>query len=87
MRMAAAAALAWGPLPVPAGRPDPRRTGSVWSPYRDGLVEIRRRLHTADPIRVARMESPGEYRITYAITTCDAARATTCQAGLRMRFR
>lgn len=72
-----------------------RRAGTFWSPYRDPLIEIAPRPQTADPgryfasdrIRVARTDSPGEYRLTYAITARDSGGATTRRAELRMRFK
>lgn len=72
-----------------------RRAGTVWSPYRDKLVLIRPRAQTADPgryyasdsVRVPRGDSPGEYRITYAITARDRTGSTTRRSTLRMRFR
>ncbi|MBU6362868.1 MAG: hypothetical protein KGQ95_01475 [Acidobacteria bacterium] len=72
-----------------------RRSGAFWSPYGDKLVSIRPRPQTADPgryfasdpIRVARSESPGEYRLTYQVTATDRAGSTTRTAELRMRFR
>ena len=72
-----------------------RRSGAFWSPYGDKLVSIRPRPQTADPgryfasdpIRVARADSPGEYRLTYSITATDRTGSTTRTAELRMRFR
>ena len=72
-----------------------RRSGAFWSPYGDKLVSIRPRAQTADPgryfaadpIRVARSDSPGEYRLTYSITATDRSGSTTRTAELRMRFR
>ena len=72
-----------------------RRSGAFWSPYGDKLVSIRPRAQTADPgryfasdpIRVARSDSPGEYRLTYSITATDRTGSTTRTAELRMRFR
>lgn len=72
-----------------------RRSGTFWSPYGDKLVAIRPRAQTADPgryfasdpIRVARTDSPGEYRLTYSITATDRSGSTTRTAELRMRFR
>ncbi len=72
-----------------------RRAGTLWSPYRDRLVEIAPRPQMADPgrffaadsIRVGRADSPGEYRLTYSITATDATGRTTRTAELRMRFR
>ena len=72
-----------------------RRSGTFWSPYGDKLVSIRPRAQTADPgryfaadpIRVARSDSPGEYRLTYSITARDGSGATRRTAELRMRFR
>jgi len=72
-----------------------RRAGAFWSPYGDKLVSIRPRPQTADPgryfasdpLRVARSDSPGEYRLTYSITATDRGGSTTRTAELRMRFR
>lgn len=72
-----------------------RRSGAFWSPYGDKLVSIRPRPQTADPgryfasdpVRVARSDSPGEYRLTYSITATDSTGSTTRTAELRMRFR
>ena len=72
-----------------------RRAGTFWSPYRDRLVEIAPRPQLADPgryfasdrLQVKRSDSPGEYRLTYAITARDSTGATTRTAELRMRFR
>ncbi|MBM3634765.1 MAG: hypothetical protein FJW99_05690 [Actinobacteria bacterium] len=72
-----------------------RRAGAFMSPYGDKLVSIRPRPQMADPgryfaagpIRVARSDSPGEYRLTYSITATDKSGSTTRTAELRMRFR
>lgn len=72
-----------------------RRSGTFWSPYRDALVDIAPRPQLADPgryfasdrIRVARSDSPGEYRLTYSITARDRSGTTRRTAELRMRFR
>lgn len=72
-----------------------RRAGTFWSPYRDPLIDIAPRPQLADPgryfasdrIRVARSDSPGEYRLTYSITARDGTGATRRTAELRMRFR
>lgn len=71
-----------------------RRAGTFWSPYRDRLIEIRPRPQTADPgryfasdpIRIARTDSPGEYRLTYAIRASAPGGSTIRRAELRMRF-
>jgi hypothetical protein len=72
-----------------------RRAGTFWSPYRDRLIEIRPRPQMADPgrhfasdvIRVPRTDSPGTYRLTYAVTARDSRGATTRRGQLPMRFR
>lgn len=72
-----------------------QRAGTFWSPYRDRLIEIRPRPQTADPgryfasdpIRVAKADSPGEYRLTYAVRATDSSGTTTRRGELRMRFR
>jgi hypothetical protein len=71
-----------------------RRAGTFWSPYRDRLIEIRPRPQLADPgryfasdpIRVAKADSPGEYRLTYAVRATDRGGATIRRAELRLRF-
>jgi hypothetical protein len=72
-----------------------RRAGTFWSPYRDPLIEIVPRPQLSDPgrhfasgrILVKRADSPGEYRLTYAVTARDPSGATTRRSELRMRFR
>jgi hypothetical protein len=71
-----------------------RRSGTFWSPYRDRLIEIRPRPQLADPgryfasdpIRVATDDSPGEYRLRYAVRVTDRGGSTVRRAELRMRF-
>ena len=72
-----------------------RRAGAFVSPYGDTLLSIRPRRQTADPgryfashpVRVARADSPGEYRLTYAITATGRSGSTTRRTVLRLRFR
>ncbi len=72
-----------------------RRKGTFWSPYGDRLVEIVPRPQLSDPgrhfasgrIRVKRADSPGEYRLTYAVSARGSGGATTRRMVLRMRFR
>ncbi|MBL6633135.1 MAG: hypothetical protein ISP32_01930 [Thermoleophilia bacterium] len=72
-----------------------RRAGTFWSPYRDRLIDIVPRPQLSDPGRhfasgrllVKRADSPGEYRLTYAVTARASSGATTRRAELRMRFR
>ncbi len=72
-----------------------RRVGTFWSPYRDRLIEIVPRPQLSDPgrhfasgrILVKRADSPGEYRLTYAVSARDSRGSATRRAQLRMRFR
>ncbi len=71
-----------------------RRAGTFWSPYRDRLIEIRPRPQLADPgryfasdpIRVAKADSPGEYRLTYSVRATDRSGSTVRRAEVRLRF-